>query len=126
MTRKRREMKRGSRGGKKREKRKMNWPKLGEGDCRLLLPEGLDLGQGEETLIVIDHLHDEMIEIGIGGMIVIVIDDLTLIQGIVIVIVSLMIDEEMIEISEVEIQGIDPVWLQDQGYVHFCPDKTFS
>jgi hypothetical protein len=94
---------RGSRGGKKRGKKKMIWQRLGVGDFRLLLLVELDLRRREETLIE-DH-QEGMIGIGIGGM----IDDLNLIEGIVI-----STTDEIL----VEIQGIDPIWVLDQGYVH--------
>jgi hypothetical protein len=96
-------MERGSRGGKKRGKKKMIWQRLGVGDFRLLLLVELDLRRREETLI--EDRQEGMIGIGIGGM----IDDLNLIEGIVI---------SMIGETIVEIQGIDPVWVLDQGYVH--------
>jgi hypothetical protein len=96
-------MERGSRGGKKRGKKKMIWQRLGVGDFRLLLLVELDLRRREETLI--EDRQEGMIGIGIGGM----IDDLNLIEGIVI---------SMIGETIVKIQGIDPVWVLDQGYVH--------
>jgi hypothetical protein len=101
-------MERGSRGGKKRGKKKMIWQRLGVGDFRLLLLVELDLRRREETSI--EHHQEGMIGIGIGGM----IDDLNLIEGIVI-----SMTDEII----VEIQGIGPVWVLDQGYVH--PISTY-
>lgn len=84
----------------------MIWLRLDVGDFRLLLLVELALARGEETLL--GDLQDGTIGIGIGGM----IDVLNLMEGIVIS----MIGEEMIEII-VEIQGIDPVQVLDQGYV---------
>ena len=81
----------------------MIWQRLGAGVFRLLLLVELALRRREGTLIE-DH-QEGMIGIGIGGM----IDDLNLIEGIVI---------SMIGENIVEIQGIDPVWVLDQGYVH--------
>jgi hypothetical protein len=94
---------RGSRGGKKRGKKKTIWQRLGVGDFRLLLLVELALRRREETLI--EDRQEGTIGIGIGGM----IDDLILIEGIVILMTDGII---------VEIQGIDPVWVLDQGYVH--------
>jgi hypothetical protein len=96
-------MDRGSRGGKKRGKKKMIWQRLGVGDFRLLLLAELALHRREGTLIE-DH-QGGMIGIGIGGM----IGDLNLIEGIVI---------SMTDGIIAEIQGIGPVWVLDQGYVH--------
>lgn len=94
-------MDRGSSGGKKRGKRKMTWPRLGVGDFRLLLLVELALRRREGTLI--EDPQEGMIGIGIGGM----IDDLNLIEGIVISMIGEII---------VEIQGIGPVWVLDQGH----------
>jgi hypothetical protein len=96
-------MERGSRGEKKRGKKKMIWQRLDVGDFRLLLLVELALRRREGTLI--EDPQEGMIGIGIGGM----IDVLNLIEGIVI-----SKTDEII----VEIQGIGPVWVLDQGYVH--------
>jgi len=84
----------------------MTWPRLDAGDCRLLLLVELALDREEETLI--GDPQDGTTGIGIGGM----IDVLNLMEGIVIS----MIGEGMIE-TIVEIQGIGPVQVLDQGYV---------
>ena len=99
-------MDREPRGGKKRGKRKMTWPRLDAGDCRLLLLVELALARGEETLI--GDPQEGTIGIGIGGM----TDVLNLMEGIEIS----MIGEGMIEII-VEIQGIGLAQVLDQGYV---------
>jgi hypothetical protein len=96
-------MERGSRGGKKRGKKKMIWQRLGVGDFRPLLLVELALGRREGTLN--EDRQEGMIGIGIGGM----MGDLNLIEGIVIS----MIDEII-----VGIQGIGRVQVLDQGYVH--------
>jgi hypothetical protein len=103
LIKKTRKMDRGSRGEKKRGKKKMIWQRLDVGDFRLLLLVELVLRRREGTLIE-DH-QEGMIEIGIGGM----IDDLNLIEGIVIS----MTDEIVVGIP-----GIGPVQVLDQGYVH--------
>jgi hypothetical protein len=105
-------MKRGSREGRKKGEKRMNWLKRERGDYHILLLE--ELGSG---LVIGTGHHSEMTEVEIGeGMMTIGIDVISIGDGMMIGVIHL------VDLAQ---KGIGPVWVQEERYVVllFCRSR---